>query len=187
MSEQIWYVYQDSNQSGPFETEKILQMLDKDMISQNAFLFKAGWKDWRPLADCLEKLGKTTPPPIPNPVAEPVQQDRSPRATIKGRIIVHNNGQLVIGGGVNISSSGIFIETPDPLFKIGEKLKLTCRVDGFIKAFNVVATVMRYNKDQKYPVGYGMKFDALDKKIANEIQQLIDQSNEMLNQRQVAK
>ena len=184
MSDPIWYVYQNSKQTGPFEKERVLNMLDTNMIAQNAYLFKAGWKDWCPLEDCLAELGRgrgQEQPPTPGSSPR-IRKERSPRATIKGRIIVHNNGQLVIGGGVNISSSGIFVETPDPLFKIGEKLKLTCRVDGFVKAFNVVAVVMRFNEDKKFPVGYGMKFEALDKKIAKEIQILIDQSNEILNQ-----
>ncbi|MFK7825118.1 MAG: PilZ domain-containing protein [Oligoflexales bacterium] len=178
MSEQVWYIYQQSQQQGPFDHPKIMQMLGTNMISQDAYLFKVGWKDWLPLEDCHGQLG-TTPSGNADTI---VREARAPRATIKGRIIVHNNGQLVIGAGVNISSSGMFVETPDPIFEVGETLKVTCRIDGFLQAFNASAQVMRFNQDRKFPVGYGLKFVALDKKVESEIQGLIDQSNQILQE-----
>ena len=183
MSEQVWYIYQQSQQLGPFDHSKIMQMLSTNMISQDAYLIKVGRKDWLPLEECHGELG-TQPDGSSGSV---VREERAPRATIKGRIIVHNNGQLVIGAGVNISSSGMFVETPDPIFKVGETLKLTCRIDGFLKAFNASAQVMRFNQDRKFPIGYGLKFVALDKKVQSEIQGLIDQSNQILQENALAK
>ena len=56
-SEQIWYVYQNGQQLGPFAGLQIKQMVDSKMIPQDAFLFKVGWKDWRPIEECLEEVG----------------------------------------------------------------------------------------------------------------------------------
>lgn len=168
-----WYVYQASQQLGPFATPQVTQMLSTKMIAQDAYLFKVGWKDWRPLEDCMEELGMkpTTPPPS----AEAMMNRRSaaPRATIAGRVIVHNNGQLIIGSGVNISSSGIFVETQEQIFNVGEKLKLSVRLDGFVKAFNVIARVIRYNSDPRYPVGFGLSFENLDRYIKDEIDRMV--------------
>lgn len=174
MQQELWYVYQNSQQAGPFPKDKVLDMLSSNMIAQNAFLFKGGWKDWRPLEECraeLEGKPSVTPPDGAPPV--PDASERPPRATISGQIIVHNNGELVVGGGVNISASGIFVETDKTLFNVGEILKLTCRVEGLAKPFNVEAEVMRFNQEASSPVGYGLSFTNIDEKTAAEIDSLI--------------
>lgn len=170
MSEQNWFVYQGNQQLGPFSTAQVVQMIDSKMIAQDAYLFKVGWKDWRPQEDCMEELGlKSTAPQQSS--AE--RRNAAPRATILGRVIVHNNGQLIIGSGVNISATGIFVETNDQIFTVGEKLKLSVRIDGFVKAFNVVARVVRYNSDPRFPVGFGLSFEGLDRGIGDEIEKMV--------------
>ncbi len=175
-SEQVWYVYQNSQQLGPFAVNLIKQMVDSKMIPQDAYLFKVGWKDWRPIEECQEDLGlhqtggSTGAPKTDRALG-------APRATIKGRVIVHNNGQLVIGVGVNISASGIFVETKDQIFTVGEELKLSVRTDSLSHPFNVVAQVVRYNSDPRYPIGYGLKFEGLDDSVARDIQDAVDAQN----------
>ncbi len=173
MSELVWYVYQHNQQLGPFGSEQIVQMLHTKMIAQDAYLFKVGWKDWRPLEDTYEELGL-------NNMSKPASVMRragAPRASIQGRVIVHNNGQLVIGAGVNISKTGIFVETTDQMFTVGEKLKLSVRCDGINKPFNVIAQVIRFNSDPKYPIGYGLKFENLENNIGLEIEHLVENQN----------
>src|SRR5690606_25316412 len=138
---------------------QIRQMADSKMIPHDAYLFKVGWKDWRPIEECYEELGLEPPP---GQASASDRRTAAPRATIKGRVVVHNNGQLVIGSGVNISSSGMFVETNDQIFTVGERLKLSVRAEGFTRPFNVVAQVVRYNSDPRYPIGYGLKFEDLD-------------------------
>lgn len=167
-----WYVYQASQQSGPFATAQVTQMMSTKMIAQDAYLFKVGWKDWRPLEDCLEELGMKDSE-VPSAEATLNRRAAAPRATVAGRVIVHNNGQLIIGSGVNISSSGIFVETQEQMFNVGEKLKLSVRLDGFVKAFNVIARVIRYNSDPRFPVGFGLSFENLDRYIKDEIDRMV--------------
>jgi hypothetical protein len=171
MSEQNWFVYQGNQQLGPFVTAQVKQMLDTKMIAQDAYLFKAGWKDWRPVEDCLEELGMK--PSGSQQMSSSERRYSAPRASIQGRVIVHNNGQMIIGSGVNISASGIFVETTDQIFTVGDKLKLSVRIDGFVKAFNVFARVVRYNSDPRFPVGFGLTFVGLDKGITDEIERMV--------------
>jgi len=178
MSEQVWYVYQNSQQMGPFAAPQIKQMVDSKMISQDAYLFKVGWRDWRPIEETMNELGVA---PVAQSSLPPQKANErratAPRATIAGRVIVHNNGQLVIGGGVNISATGIFVDSKEQIFTVGEKLKLSVRAEGFSKPFNVTATVVRYNSDPKAPVGYGLRFEDIDEAIAAEIQEAVDAQN----------
>lgn len=171
MSDQNWFVYQGNQQLGPFATAQVKQMLDSKMISQDSYLFKAGWKDWRPMEDCLEELGLKAAGT--QQISTPERRYAAPRASIQGRVIVHNNGQVIIGSGVNISATGIFVETTDQIFTVGEKLKLSVRIDGFVKAFNVFARVVRYNSDPRFPVGFGLMFVGLDKGIGDEIERMV--------------
>ena len=74
---------------------------------------------------------------------------------------------------MNISSSGIFVETQEQIFTVGEKLKLSVRIDGFVKSFNVFARVVRFNSDPRNPVGFGLSFEGLDKNIGDELERLV--------------
>ena len=168
MSDQVWYTYHQDKQLGPFTHQQLLQLFHTKMITHSAFVFKVGWKDWVPLGEVADELGIEAQKPESS--EEPA---RPPRASIQGRIIVHNNGQLVLGSGINISATGIFVETPKEIFQLGEELKLTCRVDGISKAFNALAKVIRFNKDTKFPIGYGLRFVELDEGVASKIEELI--------------
>jgi Tfp pilus assembly protein PilZ len=165
MDEKTWHIYQNKKQEGPFSAKEIKELILNNMIAQNAFFFKLGWKEWRPHKDCLQELEVTTD-----------RRRNAPRSNIEGQIIIHNNNELIKGKGANISSTGIFIETNESLFKIGEKIKLTCKVKGLSKAFHVQATVVRYA--QLAPKGYGLQFDDLDTGIKQDIEKLTKDLNQ---------
>ncbi|MBF0440659.1 MAG: PilZ domain-containing protein [Oligoflexales bacterium] len=172
--EQVWYLYQNEKQIGPFDTQQVLQLITNKMISQDSYIFKVGWKDWRPIEEGYEELG--VDPAIAKPIDQVSLQkkrDKAPRASISGRVVVHNNNQLAIGKGVNISATGIFIETAENLFTVGEHLKLSVRCDGINKAFNAIAKVIRFNTDDRYPIGYGLSFENLEEEIKSEISNLV--------------
>lgn len=178
MSELLWYVYQNGQQMGPLSEQQLTDMVNNTMIAHDSYLFKVGWKDWRPIEDTYEELGIVNPPLAKSPK----RRTAAPRATINGRVVVHNNGRLAIGIGVNISSSGIFVESPDRIFSVGEKLKLSVKVKGISKPFNAVAQVIRFNSDARFPVGYGLKFESLEEGIRSEIQRLVDEQNAVVRE-----
>lgn len=185
MDDRIWYIYQNSQQMGPFDQDQLKQLLSNSMISKDAYLFKVGWKDWRPIEECQEVFGMSQPEGTSLSIQEQEKRrSQAPRATIKGRVEIHNDAQFTSGLGVNISASGIFIETKDRVFKIGEQLKLTVRVDGPIKAFNVTAQVVRFNEEEGYPVGYGLRFENIPTDIREQIQRLVD--NQELDRNEAA-
>ena len=125
--ERIWYVHQEKKQSGPFTSEEVSQMVNEDKILHDAFLFKAGWRDWEPLEGCLKEL--KLDPSVHKQLEQekpPERRRNGPRASVSGQIIVHDNEKISVAEGVNISVSGIFFETQEKHFKVGETLKLTC-------------------------------------------------------------
>lgn len=184
MSEQVWYVYQNGQQLGPFAGHQIKQMVDSKMIPQDAYVFKVGWKDWRPIEETYSEIGVES---MPEMVASPERRSAAPRASIGGRVVVHNNGQLVIGAGVNISSTGIFVETKDQIFTVGERIKLSVRSESLSRPFNVSAQVVRFNSDPSFPIGYGLRFEDLDESISIEIQKAVDLHNSLLKSHKAAR
>jgi hypothetical protein len=175
--ENIWYLYQNSNQMGPFDTQQILQMFNSNMIAQDGYVFKVGWKDWRPVEEGLDELGLKFSSTPASPKELETRRQAAPRASIAGRIVIHNDGQLAIGKGINISPTGIFVETTEKLFQVGEQIKMSVRAEGISRPFNVVAKAIRYNSDPRYPIGYGLKFEELEDGIKSEIMDLVKQES----------
>ena len=158
MPEDSWYIYQNDTQQGPFTREKVLEFANNNMIAQNAFLFHAQWDSWRSYSECLDEL--KIPP-------QTEKRSSGQRISIQGKIIVHDDRQLVIAEGVNLSVSGICIETDNQLFEIGADLKLTCKIDNLDRPFNAITRVIHYNDNEKYKKGFGLKFEQIEKKYTN--------------------
>ena len=78
---------------------------------------------------------------------------------------------------MNISATGIFVETTEEMFTVGEQLKLSVRCNGLEKAFNAEAVVIRYNSDSRFPVGYGLQFVEIPDKARDDINRLVDELN----------
>lgn len=179
MDERVWYIFQNNQQMGPFDGDQIKQLHTNSMINQDGYLFKVGWKDWRPIQDCLGEFGVDAPS-SGGGLSEgelAVRRQQAPRATINGRVDVHNDAQFSAGAGVNISATGIFVETTERVFKVGEHLKLTVRVEGIQKPFNVLAKVIRLSEDPRFPIGYGMVFENIPEDIKGQIQELVESQN----------
>ena len=181
----VWFIYQKQQQSGPFTLEQIQQMYGSGMIDvTDGYLFTAGWKDWRSVDDCIAEIANDDLVGSAEDQPGPRDQRRiaGPRASFQGRVILHNNGQLVIGSGVNISITGIFIETKDRLFTIGESLKMTIKSEELSVPFNVTAKVIRYNTDVRYAVGYGLMFEKIDEVHIEKLQKIVDRLNASVTQ-----
>ena len=166
---------------GPFESEQLLQLRDSNMISQNAFVFKAGWKDWRPVKTIwveieAQALGKPTVIPEVAAVVEENPQERragGTRVNVSGRIIAHNNSQIVFASAVNVSESGLYVATNEEIFHVGEEVKITVQIEQLNKSFNAVAQVAHYNSDPKFIKGYGLIFKDVNSVIKAKIKDLV--------------
>ena len=173
-----WYVFANNKQSGPFSDQEVKDSLSQNVFSENSLLFKVGWKEWRPLKDALAEIEGSAPlPPAPPHKGAP-ERRKFPRATISGEVVVHNNKNITHSLGVDISASGMFIETHEEIFSVGETIKATCRIQKLSKPFNIQAQVIRFTTASTHqPSGYGLKFLKIDADRVTEIQKLIDREN----------
>ncbi|MDE3268876.1 MAG: PilZ domain-containing protein [Pseudomonadota bacterium] len=185
-----WYVYQSGQQMGPFSDAQVQQLLNVKMISQDASIFKEGWEDWRAIGEVFgdtsddnDKTMAVSAPPasvqessdaLGMPQLGEEKMSRKSRIGIQGKVIAHNNGKVIISGGINISASGIFVETTEEnSFQVGELIKLTVKADHLGYPFNVTAQMMRFNSDPRYPNGYGMKFVDLPDNVRSDVERLV--------------
>ncbi len=177
-NEAVWFLYAGGVQLGPFTTDQTGQLIARKAVALDSFVFRVGWKDWRPIEECHEELGIPRAA-VGKSTAAQLEDRRAvaPRASIGGRVVIHNNGNLTIGSGINISSTGIFVETTEPIFSVGEKLKLSVKAEGMEQPFNAVALVVRYNSDKRFPIGYGLQFQVLSDRAKEGIQRLVDALN----------
>lgn len=176
MEERIWYLYQNGQQMGPFDADQIKQLHANSMMTQEAYIFKVGWKDWQPLEDCGHELGIGGNAAAISAEETKQRRQNAPRATVKGRVDFHNDSQIASGMGVNISASGLFVETTKDIFQLGELVKVTVRIDS-LDTFNALAKVIRFNKDAQFPVGYGLMFEQISNESKTKIQELVDEQN----------
>ena len=89
MSDQVWYLYQNGQQVGPFDTQQVSQLYINSMIAEDGYIFKVGWKDWRPVEDGYEALGLDKPQSAQrSPEEAERRKATAPRASINGRVVV---------------------------------------------------------------------------------------------------
>ena len=178
MSNKVWYIHQEDKQMGPFEAETLLQLRDNNIISQNAFVFKAGWADWRPVKTIwvdieAQALGK--PAAVPELAVEEKSAERrgEERANVSGRIIAHNGSQVVFASAVNVSENGLYIATNEEVFHVGEEIKITVQIEQLDKSFNATARVAHFNSNPEFIKGYGLIFKDVNRVMTTQIKDLI--------------
>lgn len=179
MSEQSWYIYQNEQQLGPFTTDQVNQLSVSNMVAEDAFLFRAGWEKWRPIKECSQELDNTKKTTGANAAKSSLDNRQKPRALVKGRVIVHNNGDIDFTSGVNISETGIFIHTKNSYFKVGDNIRVTIQVKQLSKSYNTSAKVVRHNEDERWNVGFGLMFMNADSGLIKEIQEMFAEEDDM--------
>ena len=65
------------------------------------------------------------------------------------------NARYLKGRSLNISSTGIFVETYEKVFEEQEMVRLVIKPDGPRKTFKLIARVVRFNSYLNQPRGYG--------------------------------
>ena len=197
MAEKCWYYFHNSEQVGPMVQDDLVSKLKSGTLSDESLVFKTGWKKWASVAETKKSLGladaKSPPPPPPVPKrkagsaeqvltfssaeterskVELVRQVRSPRRSVSGQVIVHNNDNLIFAQSANISAEGVFIKTEKPIFYIGEILKITCRILEVGIPFNAEAQVVRRSSSSNEPSGYGLYFTVIKPEIVEKIRKI---------------
>lgn len=151
-----WYYYDGVQQFGPMSEEEILGKMVRKEIKESYYVFRAGFENWQLLSQTAELMGKVklaVPPP-------PVQaQGKDKRTAFRGDIdegvVAHNGAKIASGLLKDISTGGVFLETKQKIFQIGEVVKLIVKEGKNIgKPIHFSCEVVRIDESR----GYGLKF-----------------------------
>jgi hypothetical protein len=100
---------------------------------------------------------RTTPPRKNIVTKKPARRPSARRLPFHAKVLIHKNDRYVKGRAVNISKSGIFVESLLPIFKKEETVNLSIRSDSG-ERYNVIAKVTRFNAGPYGRKGYGLQF-----------------------------
>ena len=83
------------------------------------------------------------------------RRTRAKRYQLVAKVILHKNERYVMGEGLNISRSGIFVLAARDVFRLNELVRINIRPLGTQTTYKVIARVVRFNGQ-----GYGLEFCA---------------------------
>jgi len=83
----------------------------------------------------------------------------------KGSVVMHDGKELVKGAPLDISETGMFVETKDMPFDIGDRVQVTVKIPGLLRSFSQDCEVTRVNTDARFPLGFGVRFSAVPMEV----------------------
>lgn len=95
----------------------------------------------------------------------PIVKDVAPRIEFVAKAVMTKNNRYVKGQIINISESGIFIETTTKIFRENEFVKIFINPDGGLGPYTVVAKVIWFGHKNHNMICYGLKFAQLPSQI----------------------
>lgn len=160
IEKRIWFYYASENQVGPMTESEIRGAIAQGQVSPNDYVYRDGFADWKHLKDVTELADELAQKQAPSPSD---RRSHSKRVPIQELVVAHNDVHVASGFISNISTSGIFLETSDSVFKVNDELKLTLKDGkGLGKPMHLRATVVRHANDARYAMGYGLELRELD-------------------------
>ena len=84
-----------------------------------------------------------------------------------GAVMMHDGKQLVKGAPIDISHTGLFVETDDLAFEIGGRVQVTVKIPGVLHPFSQECIVARVNADARFPIGFGLQFTEVPEEVEN--------------------
>jgi hypothetical protein len=168
-----WLISLRGSIHGPFAREQIVGRIMAKLIGKEAFLKREDWQEWRPLMECLDHLANDV---ASRKTVEPYKQERrlaAPRVELEGNVRVSDGLISAEGYLRDASISGLFVKTAERRFRLGDIVALDIHGQAFKQPIQGQAEVMRYCVNPKFPIGFGLRFTAIDNKFIAEVARLV--------------
>jgi hypothetical protein len=138
--------------------EDILGKMVRKEVKESDYVFRAGFENWQLLSQTPQLMDKLKLAKVP-PVPPHQDQGKDKRAALRGDInegvVAHNGAKIASGVLRDISTGGVFLETKQKIFQIGEVIKLIVKEGKNIgKPIYFSCEVVRVDGSK----GYGLKF-----------------------------
>lgn len=159
-----WFVMKGQSQFGPFSKGDIIRMMQERAVYEFDFIWNASMKDWARLAEVQEFSAQAITDLYKSKSEKGSFLDRKhARQKFEGKILVHNNDEVWVADGKEISAGGLGLYISNALIVPGQQVYLHVRgVDGR-EPFNVIGEVVskKFSKDassRNNRIEYGVRF-----------------------------
>lgn len=159
-----WFVMKGQSQFGPFSKSDVIRMMQERAVYEFDFIWNASMKDWARLAEIPEFSPQAIADLYKSKSAKGSFLDRKhSRERFEGQILVHNNDEVWMADGKEISAGGLGLYISNSLIVPGQQIYLHVRgVDGR-EPFNVVGEVVSKKfikgvSSRNNRVEYGVRF-----------------------------
>lgn len=139
-----WYVHRKKQKMGPFTADEIIEMRQRNALSEDDLLWKEGLKQWKPLVlvedfsahRMLELVHQKKQTPL-------INKRRHQRVRCHAGVLIHNNNQLWRGVVCSLSIGGALIEVDTPTLVAGGSLHIHfCSLSPDLTPFSCEARII---------------------------------------------
>jgi hypothetical protein len=171
LNERIWFYYANEEQVGPMTELELKTAIAEGTLADSDLVYREGFPDWRVLGEVSELREPVKVPLASIPISSSAAKGRrAPRAMIHELVVAHNDTHVASGHITNISTTGVFLETEDAVFKMNDDVKLTLKEGkGLGKPMHLKAVVVRQARENGIHIGYGLELRGLDETCRSRI------------------
>ena len=159
-----WFVLKGQSQFGPFTQHEMVRLMQEKSLFEFDFIWNSSMKDWKRLVEVEEFSKENIQSLLKNKTTKDSffsrQYERTP---FEGRVIVHNQNEMWVASGKEISQGGMGLYIADSMIVPGQVLNFHVKGHGDQETFNVKGEVVSKQflkgargKGQK--IEYGVKF-----------------------------
>ncbi len=171
-----WFLFQNDNQTGPYQTTELKRLISAGQVLEMAYVWREGFEEWKPVKEVKDLFAPAAAgaPPLPrtasNSLTELKAEKRTlPRKPLLAQVYVTNQSELVTGMCRDISVGGMQLLTDKIPGELGSSIHLnvTPPQDSGLKPFVAEGVIVRVLEDKR---GFAFRFT----KISDEAKKAIE-------------
>jgi hypothetical protein len=179
-----WFLYQNDNQTGPYQTSEIKRLITSGQVLEQAHVWREGFENWQYVKDVKELLTPSTaapavpPAPVqsvaPAVVAQENSEKRSkPRRPLVAQVYLTNQSELITGICRDISVGGMQMQTDRIPGAVGSAIRLNVVPPTTVgmKAFVAEGVIVRILEDRR---GFALRFTQISDEAKKVIESYIE-------------
>lgn len=175
----VWFYYARGRQVGPMPLRNIREAIADGSLTPEDYVYRDGFRDWKQVNEVPEilELAKGAAASSDLDSTTDVSQGDNheerrieARAAIHELVVAHNDTKIAKGNIVDISATGLFLQTDTMCFSINEEIKVTLKEGkGLGRPLNIRGVIVRQANDSRHGQGYGLEIRNIDEKTRHRI------------------
>lgn len=184
-----WFLYQNDNQTGPYQTAEIKRLIASGQVLEQAHVWREGFENWQYVKDVKELFSTPSSsapvvPPAPvvptvSSVADAAAKKQAsekrgmPRRPLVAQVYLTNQTELITGICRDISVGGMQMQTDRVPGEVGSTIRLNVVPPATtgMKAFVAEGVIVRVLEDRR---GFALRFTQISDEAKKVIESYIE-------------